>query len=68
MDAEKRFLFSHLRFKAMVWKLPVGAGLKSTWFWCSALNGPRVSRQVYSGGKSVNAAGFKEVQDVFTYL
>lgn len=60
MDAEIRFLFSHLWLKAMVRTLPVGVGL--------VLSGPWVSRQVYSGGESVNAAGFKEAQDVFTYL
>lgn len=28
MDTERRFLFLHLWFKAVVWMLPVGVGLK----------------------------------------
>lgn len=62
MDAERRFLFSHLRLKAVVWTLPVGVGLVSSSEWATG------QRTGLLWGESVNAAGFKEVQDVFTYL
>lgn len=51
------------RLKAVVRKLPVGAGLVS-----NSKAGRGSAGGFAPGGESVNAADFKEAQDVFTYL